>query len=900
MREKILNKWGKITVRYNGWVLLGAFILTIITIMLAGTLKLSTRWSDLMPLSDPKVQEFDKIIEEYSSASNSIVVVKGDEKLIKAFADDIAPRIALLKDDVKRVDYKINMEFFENHGLMLTKAKDLEDMQDIFCDLSLTTLLREINNNFEKTYVGGEEKISSKEQQDNAVAFLDGIQLWLQTIDTYTGTDNEFLETEVDEAVKRFLTGEPYFISYDKQMLLIMVTPTFSITETDRVMKHVEDMQTLVDERLPSFPGVEAGLTGIVPIMHDEMAYSMKDMGTTSLLAFILVITLFIISFRIWITPILAGINLLLGIIWAAGFGAIFLDSLNIFTQMFAVILIGMGIDYSIHIISLYNELRYKGESIENTVKSTLVKSGAGIITGAVTTSLAFFTLMISESRGIKEMGLIMGIGILATMMSSLIVLPAMLVTREKVITKFRKKGPKSVNVEFRFLAILGQKFSQRPVLYLGVALILTLFFIYQAINVKFDYNVMNMEPKGISSVVLQDEIIESFDMSPDFSLVTATTVDEARELAEKAKKLPSVSLVESISDYVPSKEEQAKRIPFLIKMKHLLNTNREISEISEDNLHELITELERLEMNVYELGQMAFTGGQDRIDNKCNLMIVDPDDSTAQNYILNLSDRLSLGGINTIRGLNRFRDHYVPQFRNLALNMTDTSHISLKNLPDYITEQFYNKNKDHMLVSIVPKGMVWDLEVLDRFSNQLNTVSEHITGTPLIIRALIKYIGKDGLISTILAIVVVFLVLLVDFRNVKIVLITMIPLIFGAVWMVGLLSTFGLNLTLVNLMGIPMIVGIGIDFGVHIMHRYRVEGIGKIRAVIASTGKAIMVTSLTTMAGFGSLMIAKYRGLGSLGILLTLGVAACFLTTMMILPAIIGWMEKSKKVKQQ
>ena len=92
------------------------------------------------------------------------------------------------------------------------------------------------------------------------------------------------------------------------------------------------------------------------------------------------------------------------------------------------------------------------------------------------------------------------------------------------------------------------------------------------------------------------------------------------------------------------------------------------------------------------------------------------------------------------------------------------------------------------------------------------------------------------------------------------------------------------------------MIVGIGIDFGVHFMHRYRIEGKGKIREVVASTGKAIMVTSLTTMAGFGSLMIAKYRGLGSLGILLTLGVAACFLTTMLILPAILGWMEKKSK----
>lgn len=92
------------------------------------------------------------------------------------------------------------------------------------------------------------------------------------------------------------------------------------------------------------------------------------------------------------------------------------------------------------------------------------------------------------------------------------------------------------------------------------------------------------------------------------------------------------------------------------------------------------------------------------------------------------------------------------------------------------------------------------------------------------------------------------------------------------------------------------MIVGIGIDFGVHFMHRYRIEGRGKIRVVAASTVKAIMLTSLTTMAGFGSLMIAKYRGLGSLGILLTLGVAACFLTTMLILPAILGWMEKRQR----
>ena len=99
---------------------------------------------------------------------------------------------------------------------------------------------------------------------------------------------------------------------------------------------------------------------------------------------------------------------------------------------------------------------------------------------------------------------------------------------------------------------------------------------------------------------------------------------------------------------------------------------------------------------------------------------------------------------------------------------------------------------------------------------------------------------------------------------------------------MVGLMKTFGMMFTLVNLMGIPMIVGIGIDDGVHLLHRYRVEGLTKTPIVLKSTGKAIMLTSITTMVGFGSLMLAKYRGFGSLGSLLVLGVFACFMTRLM------------------
>ena len=133
------------------------------------------------------------------------------------------------------------------------------------------------------------------------------------------------------------------------------------------------------------------------------------------------------------------------------------------------------------------------------------------------------------------------------------------------------------------------------------------------------------------------------------------------------------------------------------------------------------------------------------------------------------------------------------------------------------------------------------------------------------------------------------FGLLWLDFRSLRLALLGMIPLVAGGIWMVGLLKTFGMMFTMINVMGIPLIVGIGIDDGVHIVHRYKIEGFLKTPLVLASTGKAVLVTSLTTIAGFGSLMITSYRGFISLGALLSFGVAACFLTTILFLPSIIA-----------
>jgi predicted RND superfamily exporter protein len=125
-----------------------------------------------------------------------------------------------------------------------------------------------------------------------------------------------------------------------------------------------------------------------------------------------------------------------------------------------------------------------------------------------------------------------------------------------------------------------------------------------------------------------------------------------------------------------------------------------------------------------------------------------------------------------------------------------------------------------------------------------------------------------------------------------------LIPLGAGLIWMIGLMRLTGMQLTVMNVMGFPMILGIGIDDGVHIVHRLRQEGAARVGLVFASTGKAILLTSLTTMLGFGSLIFSVWRGFGQLGGALFLGVAACFLTTVMFLSFIIGWMNHRARKK--
>jgi len=901
MRTKLLSKIADLADRRAAWMFAIAVIITAIAAGLMQQLKIEMHFKNLMPQEHPMVQEFNQIVDDFSTATLIIVAARGKEIELKQFADELAPKIEAMTEFVQRVDYKLERDFYLEHGFILQKAKDLNNSKDIYTDLNLTPLLSHINDSFEKTYVYDEDSISTKERENNAIMFLDGVQYWLETLGQYASQADALGAAHARVAVERFLIGDEYLISQDKDMLLLFAQPTFSLNEVDKVILAEDSIDAVIHQVAEKYPSVFAGTTGTMALARDETVAFNEDAYVTSIIAFILIIILFIVSFRMWVAPIIAGLSLIFGIVWTGGFVTIVIGRLNIMTSMFSVILLGLGVDFSIHIISVYTENRAAGHSIGESLRQALLKSGNGVITGGLTTACAFLTLTVSETAGMREFGIVAGSGVLFCMLSAILVLPAMLALRDKLLIRLRKDEYSVKSTDFKFLGIISMSVARSPILVLCAGAAFTILMLYSALQITFDYNYLNMEPVGLTSIKLQDEMEEEFDVTPDFALVTVPSVAEARRITETAKKLKMIGMVTSISEYIPSQAQQKKRIAHIQEIRDSLMRHHAMIPFSIDRLEDVYAELYRLEDNVIELAQLAYLGGQDKVDEKCRQLIGDLEDPANVTMISRLVKQLKADQSRTAINLDRFQKHYEPHLRQTALGMASTEAITVDELPPNILNRFASHDGDSFLVTVYPKEGVWkNIEFLERFTHQMHKIEERVTGIPSIFYILIGIIAKDGRIAAALTLMVVFMLLLWDFRNLKLTLMAMMPLVIGAIWMVGIMQLIGQQLTMLNVIVIPLILGIGIDDGVHILHRYRLEGPGKIKTVFASTGKAVMLTSLTTMLAFGSLIFATYRGLGSMGSALFIGVGTCFLTSIVILPALLKLMENSLQRRKQ
>lgn len=211
---------------------------------------------------------------------------------------------------------------------------------------------------------------------------------------------------------------------------------------------------------------------------------------------------------------------------------------------------------------------------------------------------------------------------------------------------------------------------------------------------------------------------------------------------------------------------------------------------------------------------------------------------------------------------------------------------LEIGTLPASLRDRYVGES-GRLLLRVYPRGDIWDRGATARFIEALRRVDPDVTGPPVhtfeASRALTRGYGQAGLY----ALVAIFALSAVFFRHVGHAALSMVPLLAGAGWTVGLMAALGMDFNLANLFALPLILGMGVDNGMNLVARFREEG-GRRFVLDTAVGKSMLLASLTTIAGFGVLLLAQHRGIASLGLLLTIGTSNILLASLTLLPALL------------
>ncbi len=645
----------------------------------------------------------------------------------------------------------------------------------------------------------------------------------------------------------------------------------------------VERIRALVQQTRREVTGVNAGLTGEPVLEHDEMAQSQKDTMVAGIVSLILCAIIFIYGYNETGRPIKAMICLLFGLAYTFAIATVTVGHLNILTITFLPMLIGLAIDFGVHLITRYEEELRHGQTEVEALTKAMVYTGQGIFTGALTTAGAFAAMAFTDFKGIKEMGIICGGGLMICLIPMLTILPVLLLRgRQNVMDHDIHEDDRRARIESFWL--------ERPMLVTLVIIVISVMAAIEARKVSFDYNLLNMQSAGLPAVVYEQKLIDSADKSVLFGAVVATNLDEAVRLERKILTLTNVVAdVESIAGYLHQ------------------NPNAKLTLISEIKAAVAALDFNAPDMrpvDVYDLSRTlySFSGYLGAA-----LAEVSPTDpalarqlASLQKTVLNLR-RTMLAGDRTAlaeRG-RKLAEYQQALFDDLRVTFQtlqrqdDRAPLRIEDLPPALRDRFVGTT-GKFLLQVYPRKNVWQhdhqKEFVDTLRAELDPQLSNqpvITGTPV---QLLEYttLLKDSYITAAwYSLAAIAVMVFFHFRSLTAVVLALIPVGLGTLWLVGLMGWNGVPFNPANIMTLPLVIGIGVTNGIHILNRYAEERTPGILA--RSTGKAVLVSGLTAIAGFGSLILAQHRGIHSLGYIMAVGIAMCMVAALTFLPALLN-----------
>lgn len=911
-------------------------VVLLVSVSLAGAslwsaatrLEYKTQRNDLISPHKENQKRWREYLAEFGDDDDIVLVVKGtDRALMEKALEALAARVQAKPELFDRLFYKVDLRSLRNRALMFLPVEEIRAIQHHLDDmgqllkhgwiswklLTLSSLLQEAVQRTSKM------KPSVPLSPDDEV-FL--TQLWNITRNAKEVlVDPGKYKTPWGSLLARppqqkDLLAEPQYFFSDppstektaappaaETLAFLLVRPLKEEGSFTSALRGVTAIRDIVEETSRHFPGVEFGVTGLPVLETDEMTAADHDTRLASWLAIAGVSVLFLLVYRgIWY-PLLTVATLLIGTAWALGWLTLTVGHLNILSATFAVMLIGMG-DYGVLWVMRYEQARQRGADVRTALLHTTTHVAIGNLTAASTLALAFFAAMFADFQAVAELGWIAGCGVLLCACACFTILPSLLVLFDRrkppVLASAGRKSPVRVTAEGLDTSLAnsiqdawlpGLARQARWVTLAGAALAIGLGYAAWR-GIGYDHNLLHMQARDLDSVKWELTLIEHTAGANWHAVSYTDTPQQALDLKARYEKLAEVSRVVEAASLVPP--DQETKIPLLANIQRSLSDLPKRGEPIPHPRPRCQTVLLCLDSLVERLHPLA--GSACGSDGKPTTLLTDLRESVwglNRQILLFPSDKVEkrlqefeqrLAG-DLAEDLHRLREVATPQ------------PIALADLPAAFRDRYVGEH-GKWLLRVFARHSLWEYPELEQFTEQIHAVDPTATGKPFGtvegLRSMKGGLQRAG----IYAFLVIVAVLWLDFRSWKRTAVAVAPLVLAVLFSLGILGLFGVPLNPANMIAFPLILGVGVDNGVHILHDYLLRrrphptlpqlGGGLGGGISYAIGRGVLVKALTTMIGFGTLMISSERGLVGLGLILTLGVGCSMLTALIFLPAVL------------
>jgi uncharacterized protein len=622
---------------------------------------------------------------------------------------------------------------------------------------------------------------------------------------------------------------------------------------TDAIRKAAADLD---------FPGkyqARVKLTGPIPIANEEYA-TVQDGAIRNGIGTVLVVLL-ILWMALHSAKIIFAVfvNLFIGLSITTAAGLAMVGSLNLLSIAFAVLFVGLGVDFGIQFSVRYRSERFKNDDLRQALEEAARRAAVPLSLAAMATAAGFLCFLPTDYKGISELGEIAGAGMLVAFMSSITVLPALL----RLLNPPGEKEP----VGYAFLAPVDHFLEKHRVIIVVGTLLIAVAGLPLLYFMKFDFNPMNLRnPKAESIATFLDLRKDPNTGANAIDVLTHSEAD-AKKIAARLEKLPEVLRVQSLDSFVP--EDQPAKLKLIGQGAKVLNPA-----LNPDSIDAPPTDQENVESLRGSANALRKVAG----------------DSKGPGAVASrrLADALSKLAESDEATRNKAQTIFVTPLQVVLDQLRSSLQaqpVSLKTLPPDIVGAW--KAKDGLMrVEALPRGDPNDNDNLRKFANAVLVAEPTAIGGPVSILKSGDTVVRAFIHAGIYALVVIGLLLWITLRRITDVLLTLVPLLVAGAVTLEICVLIGLPLNFANIVALPLLLGIGVAFKIYYVTAWRS---GRTNLLQTSLTRAIFFSALTTATAFGSLWLSSHPGTSSMGKLLALSLVTTLAAVLLFQPALMG-----------